>query len=348
MVETILPNRFYFPPAGNSIRNQAICEPKDAGLNPDVISELNTYSVDNPLKGHAQRWALWRHGYLVYVEGDFNLAVDVASLRKTWHAIAVGAALKQGRIHSLDQKISSWEKELTGYHAEATLWHVLTQSSGFDYPYGNFPSYKPGEMWTYSDLNLVHLCNAIAKIYGKRDFWDDYQDVLRLAYFDAIGIEGWSTRIIFDPNSNMFDGVRLVLSLENMGRLGLFVLARGAWNGKQLLPVGFVEQLETKQTYGMKVNYYGPNDGLVQLDRLGYFPEVPYGFLTWVNTDGDYFPGADTAWAWGAGAGGNMILWNSSLGLVLAVQGIISNPNTHSLPQILERSIQGPNQMLIG
>jgi len=62
----------------------------------------------------SNRWALWRHGYLVHVNGDFNKNTEVASLRKTWHALTVGAAIGQGKIPSIHQKINVWRKELTG------------------------------------------------------------------------------------------------------------------------------------------------------------------------------------------------------------------------------------------
>jgi len=38
-------------------------------------------------------------------------------------------------------------------------------------------------------------------------------------------------------------------------------LARGTWNGIELAPKWSVEELETKQTYAVRVNYNGPNDG---------------------------------------------------------------------------------------
>ena len=84
-----------------------------------------------------------------------------------------------------------------------------------------------------------------------------------------------------------------------MGRLGLLVLNRGRWDDQELIPQWFVEQLEQKQTGGIAVNYDGPDDGKIDLDPQR-FPEAPYGFMTWVNTDGDFYPGADRAWAWAA------------------------------------------------
>jgi CubicO group peptidase (beta-lactamase class C family) len=335
----------YFPPAGKSIENQARRTPQQVGLNPALASRINQYIWENPYaqKRVQPRWALWRHGFLVHVEGDFQQTIDVASLRKTWHAMIVGAAIKQGKIPSVRQKISTWLPELKGNDAEATWWHVLTQSAGFDYPYGNYPDYMPGQMWTYSDLNLVHLCNALARVYGKKDFYDDYADVAGKAYFDAIGMEGWSTAIKKDAGfGNRDDGVRFVISLEHMGRLGLLVLARGTWDGVELVPKWFVEELETKQTSGMRVNYDGPNDGRVGLSPQK-FPECPYGYLTWVNTDRDLFPGADSAWACGRGAGGSIVLWNHRNGIVFAGIGIQASSETNSIARVVETSIIGSN-----
>ncbi|HUV62263.1 MAG TPA: DUF5060 domain-containing protein [Sedimentisphaerales bacterium] len=337
----------YFPAAGKSIENQQRKTPQQVGLEPAVAERINQYIIEHPYSGAREkpRWALWRHGHLVHIEGDFHKTTDMASLRKTWHAMIVGAAIKQGRIPSLDRKVSTWLPELKGNDAEATWRHVITQSAGFDYPYGDHPDYKPGQMWTYSDWNLVHLCNALARVYGKKDFADDYADVASTAYFDAIGMEGWSTAIKKDAGfSGSSDGVRFVLSLENMGRLGLLALARGSWDGVELVPKWFVEELESKQTTGMRVNYNGPNDGRIGLSPE-QFSECPYGYLTWVNTDRDLFAGADSAWACGRGAGGSIVLWNHRNGIVFAGIAVAASSGTNSVGRVIETSIAGPNPL---
>lgn len=336
----------YYPPAGQRMGNQDRRRPEEVGLAPGLAQGIDAYVREHPYAGRkvTPRWALWRHGHLVHVQGDFHQAVDVASLRKTWHAMIVGAAIKQGRIPSYRQELSDWVPELQGRDAEATWWHVMTQSAGFDYPYGDHPDYEPGQMWTYSDLNLIHLCNGLAHVYGKKDYHDDYAEVAKAAFFDAIGMEGWSTRIVKDSSSGMQDGVRFVLSLEHMGRLGLLVLARGRWDGVELVPQWFVEELETKQTRGMKVNYDGPNDGRIGLSPQE-FPEAPYGFLTWVNTDRDLFPGADAGWACGRGSGGSVVLWNRNNGIVFAGVGINVAAGDESIPRVIEGVIAGPNPL---
>jgi hypothetical protein len=194
-------------------------------------------------------------------------------------------------------------------------------------------------MWTYSDLNLINLCRALARVYGKKDYTDSYDEVLRAGYFDAIGMRGWRTVIKKDARfSGPNDGIRLVLDLEDMGRLGLLALSRGSWSGKQLVPKWFVEALESKQTRGMRVNYEGPNDGTIGRDPKE-FPESPYGFLTWVNTDGDLIPGADRAWAFASGAGGHKTYWNHKLGFVYAAAGANSPPRGRDVANILEEHL---------
>ncbi len=320
--------QLYFPPPGEGLDVQSRQTPEQAGLDPAVLKEL---------EGVASRWALWRDGHLIHVKGDFNKTENVASNRKTWHALTVGAAIQQGKVRSLDQKISVWNKDLAGKNAQATWRHVITQSAGFDYPYGDFPAFPPGRMWTYSDLNPIQLCNALARTYGRKDYLDNYDLVVKEAFFDAIGMRGWRTGLTRDPRFSLeHDGIRFFFDLEDMGRLGLLVIARGRWNGKRLIPEWFVKELERKQTYGMRVNYEGPNDGTPSGMDLKRFPEVPYGFMTWVNTGGDYYPSADRGWALARGAGGFLTLWNHKYGIVFAAAGADTRPSARGVPHILE------------
>ncbi|MFZ5832137.1 MAG: serine hydrolase [Planctomycetota bacterium] len=342
------PTNIYFPPPGNTITVHDRRSPTELGLEEGIVPSLRQLMHDEPYRrgsrNYPARWALWRHGYLVHVEGDFLRKADVASLRKTWHAMTVGAAIRQGKIPSLDEPISKYQTELKGHDADATWWHVLTQSAAFDYPRGEYPDFKPGEMWTYSDYNPHHLTDALAKVYGQSGFFDHYETVLDEAYFDAIGMRGWHTRNVLDrAESGLWDGARIVISMEHMGRLGLLALARGRWAGRELVPKWFVEQLETKQTRGMLSNRNAPyGDPDARRNLAQETTEVPYGLLTWVNTDGDLHPGADRHWASGRGAGGSLVLWNHTNGLVFVGFGI----QPDKIPNQLEAAIRGPNPML--
>jgi CubicO group peptidase (beta-lactamase class C family) len=301
---------FHFPPQGQGMEQQNPRKPSETGLNESIVNDLDS-------KG--SRWALWRHGYLIHVKGNFNEKSEVKSLRKTWHSLAVGAAIKQGKIPSVNQKVSTFLTGLKGKDADASWFHVMTQSAGFDYPgCGGSSEMAPGTWWEYSDANPKNLCDALARVYGRSGYNDNYISVIKEAYFDAIGMSGYSV-------STNQDGIRFTFDLEDMGRLGLLVIARGAWNGKEIIDASFIEALESKQTKGMQAHYSGCNDGdypsLLGLDS-SKFPEAPYGYMTWTNSNGDYFPGADTGWAFGAGAGGSYILWNAACGIVFAGFGV--------------------------
>ena len=100
---------WHFPPPGRDVAHQDRRRPGEVGLDPAVVRRVDDFIAAHPYREAKAppRWALWRHGHLVHVEGEFNKPVHVASLRKTWHALAVGAAIQQGRIPSYDQKLTS-------------------------------------------------------------------------------------------------------------------------------------------------------------------------------------------------------------------------------------------------
>lgn len=324
------PAGFHFPPPGQSLKNQNQRTPAEVGLDPDVIDALD---------GSGSRWAIWRHGYLVHVEGDFLRVDEVKSLVKVCFALSVGAAIQQGRIPSYHQPLSAWRPDLEGNDALATWQNALTQSTGFDYPgCDDDTDYLPGQMWTYSDLNIHELNQALARVYGRSDYRDQYWRVWDESFGGAIGMQGWS-------NEDATDHARLVLDLEDMGRIGLLILARGAWEDRVIVPMWFIEQLETEQTGGMLANYDGCNDGGVDLENEE-FPEPPYGYLCWSNSSGRYYRQASPAWSFASGAGGFYLLWNRDLGIVYAGVGVDNSPGRRRVPQAIEDHVLGENPLV--
>jgi hypothetical protein len=337
-VEALPPAGIYFPPAGESLSSQSYKSPAEVGLGASVVADLAAVIT-------AGRWALWRHGYLVHVDGDFNDNDEVKSLRKIIHAATVGVAIQRGFVPSLDQAISAWNPELTGVDATATWAHVMTQTSAFDEP-----TLAPGSLWAYSDANPLQLCRAIARVWGRGDYTDRYDLVVSDALFDAIGARGWSSF----PAA---DGIRFLFDLEDLGRAGLLFVAGGEWNGHRLIPLWFVEELGTKQTYGILPNYDNENDGHTGL-QVEDFTESPYGLMTWVNTDRDLYPNSSAEWVVALGVGGHYLVYNRKSGLVLAVIDgdfvpIDGNPPGWPTPvriaiEVLEQAVIGPNPMVEG
>jgi hypothetical protein len=326
----------YFPPAGESIANQFLTTPQEVGLNASIITDLESVIV-------AGRWALWRHGYLVHLVGDFNANTEITSGRKTVHAATVGAGIQRGLIPSLQQRLRVWNPELTGADADATWAHALTETSTFDEP-----TLAPGSLWAYSDANAFQLNRALSRVWGNPDFTANYDAVVADALFDPIGAQGWSTSV-------GSDGIRLHMDLEDLGRVGLLLVTGGEWVDNRLIPEWFVDRLITKQTYGIPPDYDNANNGHTGL-QVEDFPDSPYGLMTWVNTDQDLYPAAAATWAVGLGAEGHYLAFDPASGIVLAVEhGDFApqpgNPPGWPIPisvavETIQQNIERPNPLV--
>ena len=312
---------YYYPPPGETESFQSKKEPSQVGM---------SHKIHN-FRGPAL-WTLWRHGYLVRVQGSFNTKWEVKSARKTVHAALAGASLYQNKFPGINQKISVWNKELKGNDAEATWWHVLTQTSGF-----RSGNKKPGEQWQYQDPNAHNICRALARIWGFDDYSaNNWIEVSNNSFFKDIGMRGWTA-------SKRSDGIRYTFDMEDLGRFGLLMLSRGQWNGKRLIDQSYIEAMETKQTYGIHPKYSPKRSFTIK-----EFPDAPYGYFTWVNTDGDLWKDCDKAWAAAFGAGGTFIAWNRNNGIVVVGKGLSSSDLTSwsRLFKEIEKSITGANPLV--
>jgi CubicO group peptidase (beta-lactamase class C family) len=291
-----------FPPPGASLDTQPRRTPEEAGFRPGVVEALEAVILRD-------RWALWRHGHLLHVEGDFLRTTEIKSAAKSFHAALVGAAIAQGRIASVDDDIAPFAPALTG---RGITWrHLMTQTSGL-----HDPEVRPGSLFVYHETNPTLLCHALARVWGREGYFDGYADVIASALLDPIGARGWSTMV-------REDGVRLVMHLEHLGRFGLLMVTGGVWEGRRVLPEDFVRELGAKQTRGIPVDYDVRPKPLMPRVISGLraedFPEAPYGYLTWTTTDCDLWPDASPAWAAAHGAGNHIVAWNPETGVVFAI-----------------------------
>ncbi len=289
-----------FPSAGQTLASQSTRLPAEVGLSSAVVSAMQSVITGG-------RWALWRHGYLIHVEGDFNLNSDIGAASMGIHAATTGVALERSLIPSLDEKLSIWNSELSGIDSDVSWRHVLEQSAALDDPLA-----LPGSVWAFSNANAFQLNRALSRVWGRADLTDNYNIVLADALLDPIGAQGWSSSIATD-------GVHLHLDLEDMGRIGTLLIAGGAWLNGQVLPEWVVDLMVTRQSKGVVTDYDNANGGNTGLQNAD-FPESPYGLMTWVNTDQQLYPAADARWAVLLEPEGSLIAINPASGMVLAVE----------------------------
>jgi CubicO group peptidase (beta-lactamase class C family) len=225
------------------------------------LSELGASS-------NAQALMIWHQGEIVFEdyfkEADPTTLVISRSLSKPLSVIAVGRAIQEGFIKDLDQPASAYLKEWLGTDkAEITLRHLLQMRSGlapqansadpnhimnraYLHPYHidvilkEYPLVtKPGTRYDYSNANAELIAPIIERATGRR-----YEQWLSEAVLGPLGAAGgdiWVNRI----GGTAHSGCCTRAPAETYLRLALLQLQDGIWQGKRLLPAGYVQQITT-------------------------------------------------------------------------------------------------------
>ena len=236
-----------------------------------------------------------RHGHVV-AEGwwqpyEADLPHLLYSLTKSFTSTAVGLAEAQGLL-SLDDKVVSYFPGLaparpSRHLAALKVRHLLTMCSGRltdsivhavtdrsgNWVKGFFAQpwlQAPGEPFSY-DSGASHLLGVIVEKVAQTDL----QTYLTPLLFDPLGIQvtSWET----DPQGHRTGGFGLSLKTEDIAKFGQLYLQKGNWQGRQLIPAGWVEKATSKQVGNDR---FAPNSNADW--RQGY------GYQFWQGSHGSY------------------------------------------------------------
>jgi CubicO group peptidase (beta-lactamase class C family) len=211
------------------------------------------------------------------------------SLAKPVAAIAVGRAIELGNIAALDEPVADFISEWRGTpKAKITVRYLLDMRAGL-LPQGNSPD--PTNIWNLAYLHPRHdavivndyplvaepgvtfgYANATADLVAvliERATGRRYAEFLSTEVFKPIGAVG-GTAWIDRPGGLAHSGCCLALPAESYLRLGILLLHDGVWEGKRLLPPGYVTAMHT----GTAAN---PNFGLGVYTALPYAPRRGFG-----------------------------------------------------------------------
>ena len=195
------------------------------------------------------------------------------SAGKTLTAALIGLAQSDKALHLSDrtQKYlgKGWTSMTSKQEKEIRLVHHLTFSTGIDdqvaNPDDSSPASlqflaKPGTRWSYHNATYSLVEKVLEKATGK-----DYQSYFKAKIGDPIGMKGlWQKSGL----THMFYS-----DARSFARFGLLMLAKGNWNGAQILPLDFFEKM-TQTSQDMNPSY---------------------GYLTWLNGKSSFrVPGAKT------------------------------------------------------
>lgn len=183
------------------------------------------------------------------------------SVSKTFTATAIGFAVTEGKLKVTDKVISFFSDklpaEINPYLKQLEIRHLLTMSSGHDADptpsalraegvdwvktFLTTPlAHEPGTVFVYNSLGTYVLSAIIQKVSGQKVI-----DYLTPRLFSPLGISGihWEE----SPQGINCGGWGLYVKTEDMAKLGQFMLQKGEWKSRQLLPASWVEEASTSK-----------------------------------------------------------------------------------------------------
>ncbi|MEZ5250852.1 MAG: serine hydrolase domain-containing protein [Ilumatobacteraceae bacterium] len=243
-----------------------ISTPSAQGVDPaGVAAFVDALDADPRLEPHGL--IVQRHGHRI-VEGWWaphraGTARLVYSLSKTFTGSALGVLWGDGRI-GLDDLVSDHLPELFDDPAidartrRLTVRHVASMASGHDRemlpeaiaadpddPVRGFlriaPDAEPGTLFMYNQPPVLLLATILQRIAGER-----LVDLLARRVLGPIGVDGlrWAQ---LRPGIDLgYSGV--YTDLDTIARLGQLYLDDGVWQGRQVLPSGWVAEASRVQT----------------------------------------------------------------------------------------------------
>jgi CubicO group peptidase (beta-lactamase class C family) len=193
------------------------------------------------------------------------------SVAKSFTSTLVGAALQDGSIRSLDDKVSEYIPDLRGSaYDDVTIRQLLTMSSGvrwnedYEDPQAdvakfnkakpdagvdatvsymrNLPrAHPPGEVWHYNtgETNLIGV--LVSSATGK-----PLAQYLQEKIWRPAGMEAQATWLQ-GKTGHEIAGCCLQAATRDFARFGLFVLDNGVANGVQVVPADWFSQATRKQ-----------------------------------------------------------------------------------------------------
>ncbi len=241
-------------------RSLPLSTPEAEGVSSSGISRFLDATATGKTEFHS--FMLLRHGKVI-AEGWWNpyradLRHSLYSCSKSFTATAIGFAMAENKLSPDDKVISFFPNDLpdtvSDWLRELTVKDVLMMSDGQDPdPSFNVAAkdtnwikgflatpilHEPGTQFLYNSLGTYMLSAIVQKVTGQKTI-----DYLRPRFFDPLGIHGmdWET----DLQGINTGGWGLRLKTEDMAKFAELFLQNGKWNGKQVLPAGWVHEAST-------------------------------------------------------------------------------------------------------
>lgn len=180
------------------------------------------------------------------------------SVSKTFTSTAVGLAIAEGRLSLSDKVVDLFPDKLPAEVSDnlkkVEVRHLLTMSGGHDtepsrrtmpegadwveaflaHPF----EHEPGTYFWYNSMGTYMLSAIVQKVTGEKVI-----DYLTPRLFEPLAIEGatWQE----SPQGINAGGWGLYFKTEDLAKMGQLILRRGEWNGKQIVPAEWIDEMTT-------------------------------------------------------------------------------------------------------
>ena len=334
-----------------------VAAPATVGLDPAVLCGIGPrFQAWTAANVHSV--IVIRHGKLVYERyftgadetlghpiGTIAFAAstkhDLRSITKSVVSLLLGIAIGKGQIAGVEQPIMPLLPEYadlrTAEKGQITLRDLLTMSQGLrwneDLPYSDPDNSEtqmddaadpvrytlsqpsetpPGQLFNYSGGSAVIISRLLRMATGQ-----PIDALARTELFAPLGITDFEWRPIASGEPAAASGLRL--RPRDTAKLGLLVLNRGTWAGKQVVPADWIAAA-TSPHIGVPLLWF-------------------YGYQFWLGRSLVHEREVD--WAAGLGYGGQRLFVVPALDLVVLVHaGLYHSPLQRSVPiMVLEQYV---------
>ena len=276
---------------------------------------------------------VWQHGQELAAWGEPARSDQTFSVAKTYLCLLAGVAHARGLLPDVDapvvsqlpgigfdsphnapitwrhllEQTSEWEGTCLGLPDQVDRWRKVGQdprpAAG---PTGGArPLPAPGSYWEYNDVRINQLSLALLHLFRR-----PLETVFREVILQPLGAQDAFRWQAYDDAHVTIDGQRLPsvpggthwgggvsISARDQARVGQLLLDGGRHQGRELLPPGWVQRMGTPCA-------------------IAPF----YGWLVWLNRDGQAFPGASTDAVFMQGAGGHLVWVDPGLQAVVVTR----------------------------
>ncbi len=252
---------------------------------PTIAADALKTARDYAARNNSSAYIVWRNGKIedeaYFGKTTATTPIVSKSLAKPITALAIGRAIMLGKIKSLDQPVADFITEWQGKpQAAMKVRHLLDMRTGLlaqgfdtkpdnvwnraylDPDHGGYIVEKypltdaPGTIYEYSNATSELVALVVERATGRR-----YAEFIGTEILKPIGAPGgevWVNR----PGGLAHAGCCTMLPAQSWLRMAILIMQGGKWNGRALLPAGYVASMKTGTAqnpyYGLGLWLAGP------------------------------------------------------------------------------------------